>query len=108
MSQYTLGTVAVAAGSAIVVGTDTVWQGHIATGHLFSISGSPALYQVAGVIDNTHLTLTAPWGGETGAGLSYAVTRDFTPRRNFPIINPGDINAAALVNRALAIIDEMD
>ena len=105
MSQYSTGTVNVTNASASVVGVGTTWTTEIAPGDLFVIVGGGVVYEVATVPSNTSLTLTAPYGGTTATGASYVISRDFTPIRNIPIINKGDLETAALIKRAYMIID---
>lgn len=105
MSQYREGTVSVTTGSQTVTGTSTAWLTEVAAGDLFVIQGQGIVYQVAAVPSNTQITLSANYAGTSGTGLNYVVARDFTPINNIPIINRGDFETAALLTRALAIID---
>ena len=79
MPWYKAGTVTLTNGSAEVVGSGTTWgDGAITPGDSFSLvdaSGAAVEphYEVAEVTDDTHLTLTAPYGGATASGVKYAL-----------------------------------
>ena len=79
MPWYKAGTVTLTAGSAEVVGSGTTWgDGAITPGDSFSLvdaSGAAVEphYEVAEVTDDTHLTLTVPYGGASASGVSYAI-----------------------------------
>ncbi len=79
MPWYKAGTVTLTAGSAEVVGSGTTWgDGAITPGDSFSLvdaSGAAVEphYEVAEVTDDTHLTLTVPYGGASVSGVNYAL-----------------------------------
>lgn len=79
MPWYKTGTVTVTNGSPAVVGVGTTWgNGAITPGDSFSLvdaSGAAVSphYEVLTVTDDTHLTLTANYGGTTAAGAKYAL-----------------------------------
>lgn len=79
MPWYKAGTVTVTNGSPAVVGVGTTWgNGAITPGDSFSLvdaSGAAVSphYEVLTVTDDTHLTLTANYGGTTAAGAKYAL-----------------------------------
>lgn len=103
--QYKAGTVSVTNGSNIVSGVDTAWLAEASVGDLFTLQNSGVWYQVAAVVSDTSLQLAAPYGGATAAGQAYALTRDFTPNYAIPYPVKGDVDTAAIVARALAVID---
>lgn len=105
MAQYKTGTVAVTNGSQTVTGTGTSWLAEITVGDLFIVVGDNVSYQVAAVVSDTEITLNANYAGTTGSALSYVIARDFTPLRNIPIINRGDLETATIYARAMQIID---
>jgi hypothetical protein len=107
MSQYVTGTVAVTNGSASVTGTGTAWSANIVAGDVLIIIGGAASYQVASVGSDTGLTLTADYGGTTASGLSYALSRDFTPVFGLPYPQDGDIGTGQLFKRAMLAIDTL-
>lgn len=74
MQWIRTGTVAVANGSAAVVGTLTAFLSNVRQGDIFSIDGTK-IYEVLSVTDNTHLTLTSNFTGTTGTGVSYFVAQ---------------------------------
>ena len=79
MPWYKAGTVTLTNGSAEVVGSGTTWgDGAITPGDSFSLvdaSGAAVepFYEVAEVTDDTHLTLTVPYGGTSVSGVNYAL-----------------------------------
>lgn len=79
MPWYKAGTVTLTNGSAEVVGSGTTWgDGAITPGDSFSlVDASGAVvephYEVAEVTDDTHLTLTSPYGGASASGVKYAL-----------------------------------
>lgn len=70
-----VGTAAVTRGSFTVVGTGTNWNSGPTSvvNHQFRIGTQTPIYTVAGVIDDTHLTLTDTWGGATASGQGYSI-----------------------------------
>ncbi|MDB5358840.1 MAG: Chaperone of endosialidase [Rhodospirillales bacterium] len=108
MSQYRVGTIAVTNGSAAVTGTGTAWLANVAAGNVLFIPGDTASYQLAGPpSSDTSLTLAAPYGGATRAGIAYGITRDFTPNYNLPYPQDGDIGTGLMFKRAMLLIDAM-
>lgn len=105
MAQYRTGTCTVTNGSATVTGVGTSWSTEVQAGHLFVVQGTSVVYQVAAVNSNSQLQLSANYAGTTQGGASYVIARDFTPINNIPIINKGDLETAALLTRAMQIID---
>lgn len=72
VTLYATGTVAVTNGSAAVVGSGTSWLANAYPGLLF-VSTDGTRYTVLSVTDNTHLTLTANYGGSTLSGQAYSL-----------------------------------
>ena len=77
---YTTGSVTLAASTA-VVGSGTSWTSQLNQGDMFT-ADHQTMYQVMAIIDDTHLTLDRAFAGTVGAGLSYAVIRNFTNATN--------------------------
>jgi hypothetical protein len=72
-STYNEGTVAVANGSASVVGVGTMWLNTILPGDFFAAPSGLAI-RVLDVVDNTHLTLAYVWpGASLAAGSAYEI-----------------------------------
>jgi len=103
--QYKTGTVSVTNGASGVTGSGTAWLANVSAGDIFTIPGSGAWYEVAYVSDDTHLTLTANYGGTTVAGSEYAITKDFTTNYGFPYPEKGDVDTQSILKRALQMID---
>lgn len=64
--------------SDIVNGVGTSWATAVAVGNLFKRRDETVIYQVSQVISDTQLRLSARYGGATGTGILYMVSRDFT------------------------------
>jgi len=104
MSQYKDGTASVNNNSNIVTGSGTLWIANISAGDLFTKAGDDVAYTVAGVTNNTILTLTAPYSGSTSTGSTYGITIGFTAG-GLPLLSAGDLNTAAIYNEAMKNID---
>jgi|SRR5688572_1090418 len=110
--QYRAGSVTVTNASATVtfaealVGAETV-----AIGDLFKLDrDGDAVYQLASRTPSsgasiTSATLSAPYGGTSGAGLSYQIVSDFTVNRGYPRPNQGDADSGDWLAAALDAID---
>jgi hypothetical protein len=109
MSQYITGTVNVKNANSTVIGVGTVWQtgSNVTSDHLFIVSGDTVSYQVAAVVSNTEITLSAPYAGANANSANYAVHRDFTPIHDLPILNRGDTETAVLWKRLVQILDSI-
>lgn len=106
MSQYKTGTAAVTNGSAIVTGTGTAWLANVAPGDGFTIAGTGVTYDVGSVDSDTQITLSAPYAGTTGSGLTYTVFRDFEENTGAPEMTQGDIETATVFTRAIRKIGQ--
>lgn len=79
MPWYKAGTATVTKGSPDVVGVGTTWgNGAITPGDSFSLVDSAGAaisphYEVLSVTDDSHLTLTANYGGTSATGAKYAL-----------------------------------
>ncbi len=71
-TDYTTGTVAVTKGSKAVVGTGTTWTSDM-VGRGFKVS--KYWYEIASVVDATHLTLVREYGEDTASGASYTIAQ---------------------------------
>ena len=107
MSQYKDGTASVNNNSNIVTGSGTLWLANISAGDLFTKVGDDVAYTVAGVTNNTILTLTAPYSGSTSNGSTYGITIGFTAG-GLPLLSAGDLNTAAIYNEAMKGIDNQN
>ena len=73
---YDIGTVAVTAGSATVVGTGTGWIGVVHEGDIF-FGPDDRPYEVAAVAGAASLTLRRPYRGATASAGTYGIVRNF-------------------------------
>lgn len=107
MAQYRIGAVSVTQGSQTVVGVGTAFVGNATAGDLFTLHDSGVFYEVASVIDDTHLELSANYAGDTAASQSYIICTGFTPNFNIPEISGGDLNWPDVLTRSLRRIDQV-
>jgi hypothetical protein len=106
MSQYSIGSVIVEYGSQIVLGQGTSFLTNVTPGDLFKKTGQQnTLYEVASVDSDEQITLSSNYAGSGESGVSYSITRDFTPNLSLPEINIGDRDWPYILTRALRIID---
>lgn len=101
MSQYRIGTADVTNASATVLGNATEWLANIAINDWFIVNS--VIYIVGGIVSDTELSLTAPYGGATESGVAYVLHRDFGPDGQ-PLIQDGDIETATIFNSWAAAI----
>ena len=81
MSNYTRwyreGTIAVDKNGNTVTGTNTFWMtAGLHVGDIMKIGGSD--YEITGITDNTHLTISPAFSGSALTEGSYAIIRNFT------------------------------
>lgn len=79
MAWFRAGTVTVTNGSKSVVGVGTTWASQIKDGDIFFVTTNKNdFYEVATVVDDTHLTLHDAFNGVSASGAGYAVIQNFT------------------------------
>ena len=94
MAQYKTGTATVVNNSVTVTGIGTAFVANVAVGNTFKVTGENAIYQIASVLDDTHLTLSPAYAGSTQSSVAYQITRDFTPNLGLSEISSGDVDWA--------------
>ena len=98
---YRSGTVKVTKNSVNVEGTDTYWANvGIRPGDMFSID-SVTEYEVATIIDNSHLTLKTAYAGANATGSAYRIIRNFTSTMQADLA----ADAAELLGRMRRYVD---
>jgi hypothetical protein len=80
MTDYSVETVTVTSGSAVVTGASTFFLANAAVGDYFRVDGngvgnSSKWYQILSVDSNTQITLTATFGEYTEGGVSYHISK---------------------------------
>lgn len=103
--QYRVGTVTVQTGSNVVIGDGTKWLVNAPVAAPFTIEDDLVSYQVARVVSDTELRLSAPYEGAGGINLFYSIHTSFTPKRGYPILQPGDVEGLLILNRSVQMID---
>lgn len=106
MAQYNTGVVTLSQGSHTVTGVGTAWLSAVSVGDLFMRHGLVIFYQILAVNSNTELTLAEAWQGVDEAAAGYAIVRDFSPTFGFPLVQTGDVMAAAVMARAMTLVDQ--
>lgn len=112
MTQYTTGTVNVVNGNNVITGVGTQWQTDpvdpIQVNDLIGVkvTGEEVLYTISAVDSDTQLQISVPYGGTTGNGLNYAITRNFTPG-GLPLMNIGDAFIPQIYNRGLVALENL-
>jgi hypothetical protein len=103
--QYRTGNVTVQTGSNVVTGDGTEWIANAPVGAPFTIERDAVSYQVASVVSDTELRLSAPYEGLGGINLFYSIHTSFTPKRGYPLLQPGDVEGLLILNRSVQMID---
>ena len=107
MSQYTVGNVTLVQNSATVVGASTDWvtASNVKIGDYFKKQGENAWYQVTSVNLATNINISPAYAAASVAGVSYLISRDFTPNYSIPEITGGDYDWHDVYTRAMRKID---
>ena len=103
--QYKEGLVSVTHNSQDWVGDGTLWRNNIKVGDFIKIAGESDFYEIGSITDDTHLSTTTAYTGETGSGKSYIILRDYTENYKLPEIHQGDLDFHQSWNKAMNIID---
>ena len=108
-TQYSVGTIDLAAGSDVVAGIATAWTGKVAAGHLLVVlapeqPGAASAYSIASVGGDEAMTLNGPWPGPDLEGMAYVVHRRLDGR-GVPRLRREDLGLPQLFNRAMVILD---
>ncbi|MEE8597796.1 MAG: hypothetical protein V3T09_08320 [bacterium] len=107
MGQYYVGLVDVDNSSQIVIGVGTLWNNEIKVGDIFGLQDNASYYIVGNVDSDTQITLTANYAGITQAGVTYYITRDFTPIYSLPYPTQGDVQTATIVGEMTRKVDSL-
>jgi hypothetical protein len=105
--QITGGTAELESGSNVVTGTSVDWT-QVQVGNYIIVSG--LLFEISAIdliTDPTHptLTLVDDWPNADLSTTNYIIQRDFSSQFRLPLLNAGDLEAAAIFTRAMLIID---
>lgn len=104
--QITTGLVSVTNGSPTVNGNASVDWSQVNDDCLFIHLGQTYEIVAVDALLKT-LTLSIPFKGATASNQTYVIVRDFTTNLDLPLLNPGDLEAAALFSRLAWIIDSV-
>ena len=76
---------------------------------VYSQNGGQGIYHVGSAAESggdTVVQLTAPYQGATATGVTGIFHRDFTAEQGYPLMSDGDLDAAAILSRMAAEVDE--
>jgi hypothetical protein len=105
--QYKEGVCLVTNGSAVVTGTDTLWDTAILAGNVFKLDlDGDAAYEIASVDSDTQITLSTNYQGSTASAQPYMVQRSFTPYLLLARPFQGDADLADILRTQ--VIDKID
>jgi hypothetical protein len=115
MAQIQSGSVAVVNGNnKVIASAGNDWSQAIVNGFFSVVGTGEVLYTIASITDPAHstsgyweITLSGNYAGVTNATAAYMIHHDFTVRKNFPILNPGDVNTAQIVARLTQMLDAL-
>jgi hypothetical protein len=99
MSQTKTGLSSPTNASATVLGNGTLWLTEVSIGDFYIKAGNalPIVYTVGGIVSDTELTLTAPYGDATEVDIAYVIHRDFFPNGNGQLFST-DVETAGIYN----------
>jgi hypothetical protein len=103
--QYRIGSVTAQTGSNVILGEGTEWLANAPVGAPFTIEKDLVSYQIASVVSDTELRLSVPYEGLGGINLFYSIHVSFTPKRGYPLLQPGDVEGLLILNRSVLMID---
>jgi len=115
--QYSEGRVVVTSGSTIVVGDSNVnWSdatiatiyppGYIDVDDVFKIHNDRCFYKIATRVSATRLQLYQKYCGVSASGNRYIICRDFTTKRSYVQLYPGDLQVGDVIREQ--IVDKID
>lgn len=109
MSQYrsTLvnsASVTTTANSNVVIGENTEFTTYLSQGSMISIGDSTVYYTISSVVSDTELRLTANFPTAL-VDAEFVAVSDFTPNKNIPLLNSGDLDTADILSEAFRRID---
>ena len=104
--QINSGLVSVVQGDGTVAGNASVDWTQVTTASFIVIAGQP--YDIISVDALAkEIEISPVYAGATASDIPYAIVRDFTVNHNLPLLNPGDLEAATILSRALSTIDRI-
>ena len=109
MSQYKDGTISITNGGTTVTGINTLFLTSVGVGNVLRVNdgSEPVDYEVAVVTDNLTLQIPVPYAGPTVVSVPYTISRDFTTNHALPLVNPNDLQTAAIQNEAMNKLDAL-
>jgi len=108
MASYSTGTISLICNTCSIEGAGTAFLANAKVGQFVSVPGLAQIFKIKAVNSDTSLTVFETIAGPTGnklSGLAYAIATDFTPVLGMPMPGPHHLNAQALVNRSVKILD---
>lgn len=103
--QITSGTISVVNGDATVTGSPSCDWSQVNTSCFIIIAGISYGITSVQTDPSNSIELSANYSGTTDNDIPYVIVRDFTPNHHLPLLNEGDLEAAAIMSRAIETID---
>jgi hypothetical protein len=80
-SSYEVGTVSVANGDTVIVGSGTIWSGvAVRPGDEIYVDNAAQAVKIKDVVDPTHVTLWTPWAGGNKVNVAFIIVQDYPAR----------------------------
>lgn len=89
---------------SLIEGDSSVDWTQVTIGSLLIVNG--VSYGITSVNSVDRLLRISPnWVGAAVSSVNYVIVRDFTLNMQLPLLNPGDLEAAAIFSRAMRVLD---
>lgn len=95
MAWYNIGTISIAAGDTLAVGTGTEFLDNVRVGDGLTVQGNSSIYQITNIASDTQITFDPPFTGAAVTNVLYAIV-------------PVQGYVKLLADRAAALIDSFD
>lgn len=90
--------------ASLVEGNASVDWTQVTIGSLLIVNGVSYGITSVNSVDKT-LRISPNWVGAAVSSVTYVIVRDFTVNMQLPLLNPGDLEAAAIFSRAMRLLD---
>jgi hypothetical protein len=106
--QINIGTISIntVLNPALVKGSTTVDWTQVEIGNIFVCQNSSHVITSVNAGDQ-EITISPAWAQGNVTGVTYAILRDFTLNHHLPLLNPGDLEGAAIFSRAMQLLDAL-
>jgi len=91
---------------SLVTGNSSVDWSQVTTNCILIVSGNPYTITAVSPVAK-EITISPKWVGAAVLNVPYVIVRDFTLNMQLPLLNPGDLEAAAIFSRAMLLLDSI-